>query len=217
MSMSSNPRNRRTFLRSGARGLALAAGAPWLVGGTGRAAEPGRNPFAYDVERYRKTDPALIAYDRVEHFPSPHPAPRRLAIGPEDRLYLASGPVVAALNEEHRVAFEIRCTGTVYGLAVSADGLVYAALRDHVEVSDAKGKRLAAWATPEGRPFLTGVAVSERDVFVADAGNRVVWRHDLNGEVVGTIGRRDPDRNIPGHNSATCVIGGGRGLGNGVF
>lgn len=198
MSMSRNPRSRRTFLRSGARGLAMAAGAPWLVSGAGRSAEPGRNPFAYDVERFRRTDPALVAYDRVEHFPSPRPAPRRLTIGPGDRLYLASGEAIVALNEEHRVASEIRCTGTVYGLAVGADGLVYAALRDHVEVSDAKGKRLASWATPEGRPFLTGVAVGERDVFVADAGNRVVWRHDLNGELVGTIGRRDPDRNIPG-------------------
>jgi hypothetical protein len=190
--------SRRAFLGCGSARLALAAGASLLLARPGRAADRGRNPFAYDVERYRRTDPALVAYDRVKHFPSPRPEPRRVGIGPDDRLHLAAGNAIAVLDGEGRVTSEIRCGGVVHALAVSAEGTVYAGLRDHLEVFDPKGKRLAAWATPEGRPFLTGLAVGESDVFVADAGNRVVWRHDLAGNRLGTIGRRDPDRNIPG-------------------
>lgn len=190
--------SRRSFLQRGPWNLALLAGTTSLLVNSGRAAQPARNPFAYDVERYRRTDPALVAYDRVRHFPSPRPEPRRVAAGPDDRWYLAADRTVAVLDEEGRVRSEIQAGGTVHGLAVDTDGKVYAALRDHLEVFDAKGKRLAAWGAPEGRPFLTGVAVGEQDVFVADSGNRVVWRHDLSGRSVGALGRRDPERGIPG-------------------
>jgi hypothetical protein len=45
---------------------------------------------------------------------------------------------------------------------------------------------------------LTAVAVAEKDVFVADAGNRVVLRYDLAGKLLGRIGKKDPDKHILG-------------------
>jgi hypothetical protein len=36
------------------------------------------------------------------------------------------------------------------------------------------------------------------NVFVADAGNRIIVRYDMVGNVVKTIGEKDPERNIPG-------------------
>jgi hypothetical protein len=198
MTSNQSPGSRRRFLERGSRGLALVATVPGLLGGAARAAESGRNPFAYDIERYRRTDPALIGYDPVRQYPSPRPEPHRLGIGPGDRLHLAAGNLVAVLDSEGRVTSEVRCGGPVCAVAVGGDGTIHAALRDHLELYDPKGKRLSSWAVPEGRPFLTGVAVGERDVLVADAGNRVIWRHDRLGKPLGVVGRRDPDRNIPG-------------------
>jgi hypothetical protein len=45
---------------------------------------------------------------------------------------------------------------------------------------------------------LTSIAASEEDVFVADAGNRVVVRYDRDGNVVAQIGKKDPAKNAPG-------------------
>ena len=79
-----------------------------------------------------------------------------------------------------------------------ADGTVYAGARDHVEVFDAKGKRLATWESPGKRTWFTGLAVGENDVFAADAGNRVVLRYDKSGKLAGRIGEKNKERNIPG-------------------
>jgi hypothetical protein len=46
--------------------------------------------------------------------------------------------------------------------------------------------------------LLTSIAVSKNDVFVADAGNRIVLHYDTNGNLINRIGARDADRNIPG-------------------
>jgi DNA-binding beta-propeller fold protein YncE len=45
---------------------------------------------------------------------------------------------------------------------------------------------------------LTSIAVSDQDVFVADAGNRVVVRCDTSGNLVAQIGKKDSSRNVPG-------------------
>jgi len=102
------------------------------------------------------------------------------------------------LDRNGRPVAELACSGAVRCLGVGADGTVYVGLRDHVEIQDARGKRLGAWDPPPGRPFLTGIAVGKQEVFVADAGNRIVWRQDLSGKVLGKIGAKDSKRNIPG-------------------
>jgi hypothetical protein len=83
-------------------------------------------------------------------------------------------------------------------MAVAADGTIYVGLKDRVEVYDPKGKCLAKWEPLSSRPYVTGIAVGARDVFVADAGNRVVLRCDLGGKLVRRIAEKDPERHIPG-------------------
>src|ERR1019366_8151220 len=96
---------RRHFINRAVRDAGLLA-----VGGVSittsmrlaRGASPGKdpNPFAYDVERLRKTDPKLIHYEQVGHFVCPNPLPRRIVIGPEDRVYIAADNSVRVLDRE---------------------------------------------------------------------------------------------------------------------
>jgi hypothetical protein len=189
---------RRRFLEGAARGagvLAVASSIPLA-----RAGSPGKeaNPFALDVERLRKTDPKLIHYEQVGQFPSPKPEPRRIAIGPEDRVYIAAADSVSVLDAAGARIQEIACSAAVRCVAVAADGTLYAGVNDHVEVFDGSGKRLAAWDAPAKQTWVTGLAVGEKDVFAADSGHRVVLRYDKSGKIAGRIAERNKDRNVPG-------------------
>ena len=194
---------RRDFLRETAGGagiLAVGSGSFAASVGLGRAASAGQepNPFAYNVERLSKTDPKLIHYEQVARFPGPGSDPRRIVSGPGDRLYIAAGNAVSVLDLKGVRISEIDLGTRARCVAVAADGTLYAGTRDHVEVFDRTGKRLAAWDSPGKRTWLTGLAVGESDVFAADAGNRVVLRYDKSGKLVGRIGEKNKERNIPG-------------------
>ncbi|MGA2864383.1 MAG: hypothetical protein ABSF95_07830 [Verrucomicrobiota bacterium] len=194
---------RRQFLRQSARGAGwFGVGSAWLAAsgrvGSAGAAQKGANPFAYDLERVSKTDPRLIRYEQVARFASPSPAPRRLAVGPEDRLYIAASNGVSVLDRAGAQLDEIALPAPARCVAVATDGTVYAGLREHVEVFDRKGQRLAAWGSPGKKAWLTGLAVAGQDVFVADAGNRVVLHYDKSGQLAGRIGEKNKDRHIPG-------------------
>jgi hypothetical protein len=197
------PMTRRQFIKESARGsgvLAVSGTAIAASAQLARAASAGKeaNPFAYDVGRLRKTDPKLVHYEQTGRFPSPYPNPHRIAVGPEDRLYVAAGNYVSVLDREGGRVSEIALAGPARCVAVARDGTIYAGLRDHVEVFDRKGQRQAAWESPGKRSWFTGLAVGESDVFAADAGNRVVLRYDKSGKLAGRIGEKNKERGIPG-------------------
>ena len=150
------------------------------------------------MERLRKTDPKLIHYEQVGHFTGPNPDPRRIVIGPEDRVYIAAGSSVSVLDRDGMRINDIGLGAAARCVAVAGDGTVYAGTRDHVDVFDPNGKRLATWDSPGKGTWFTGLAVGENDVFAADAGRRVVLRYDKSGKLAGRIGEKNKERNIPG-------------------
>jgi hypothetical protein len=163
------------------------------------AAEQGTaNPFAYDISRFQKTDPKLISHEEAAHWPVPRKDARRLAIGPDGKIYLCAGNYISCLNRAGQGGLELALAGPACCVAVAADGTIFAGLRDHIEVFDAKGARAARWESPDPKTWLTGLAAGAKDVFAADAGKLVVLRYDRAGKIIGRIGQKDAARNVPG-------------------
>jgi len=189
--------SRRGFMKR-SMGAAAAAGlAAWSARAAGaKSGTP--NPFAYDVDRLKKTDPKWLHYRQIGQFKVPREEARRLTIGPAGRLYVSAGNYVCVLDAQGGRVTEIALSASARCAAVARDGTVYVSLRDHVELFDDKGQRRGTWESPGRRTWITGLAVGESDVFAADSGNRVVLRYDRSGKLAGRIGEKNKDRNVPG-------------------
>ena len=192
---------RRQFLGQGAASVAAltATQAAALAAVREAAKSPGvDNPWRYDIDALAQVDPALLKYSRTGSFPIATGAPRRLAIAPGGRIWVAAGKSALGFTDQGRQVSELRFEEPVRALCVREDGTVWVSLRNTVERWSAEGRR--EWRSPAfaGKAFLTGLAVAGEDLWVADSGNRVVYRCDLNGQVQLRLGERNPDRNIPG-------------------
>src|ERR1043165_9203702 len=203
MKLSNRAISRRQYIERSAQGISyLTLGSAAMVASAQLAravTEASRsNPFAYDISRFAKTDPKLIRYEEVGRVASPHPEARRLAIGPKDRLYIANRNGIDALNREGVQQESIKLESPARCVAVAADGVLYAGLKDHVEVYDPERRRVANWEAPGKRPWLSGLFAGENDLLAADSGNRVVLRYDRSGKLVGRIGEKNKERQIPG-------------------
>lgn len=193
--------SRRRFLGSGATVAAVAAGAalgaavPDAAAGATPTAE---NPWRYDVDRLRQVDPARIGYERVGGFDLGTQGGRCLVWDGADRILVGTGRGVRGYRASGAAVEGWEAGGVVRAIAVGANGRRFVALRDHVAVFDRGGEPSGRWPVVGGRPFLTGLAVADDAVFVADSGNRVVYRCDFSGQVQVRIGDKNPGAGVPG-------------------
>ncbi|MBN1506133.1 MAG: hypothetical protein JW955_04770 [Sedimentisphaerales bacterium] len=155
--------------------------------------------FAYDLSELARVDPNLILYTQVgPPVGAGFTQSRAIALDSSGRLYVAGDRAIRVFN--NAVGFEraIELSGEPQCLTVAQDGGIYVGLKDHVEVLNAEGQSIASWDGLGDEAFLTSIARHEDSIFVADAGHRIVLRYDTAGALVGHIGEKDPDRNVPG-------------------
>ena len=144
------------------------------------------------------TDPALVKYHEVRAIPTGMREPRALALGPDGTRYVAGDNQVARLGANGLCTTIISLAMPPYCLAVGKDGLVYVGLKDHVQVYDSEGVLKSSWAVQGKAPYLTAITPSSKAIWVADAGDRVVYCYTRIGHLMTTVGRRDQHTGAPG-------------------
>ncbi len=160
------------------------------------ACGPGKS-CNYDLAAFQKTDPSIVKYEPAATLSTGLKDARGIAVGPDDRIYAVGGKLVR-IFAFHALKSEITLDAPAECLAVAPDGMIYLGMRDHVEAWGPDGDRKASWPSLGERAFITSIAAAEKDVFVADAGNRVILHYDRAGTLVNRIGRKDEARNVPG-------------------
>ena len=153
--------------------------------------------FTYDLTELKKVDPALVRYEQVQAIATAMETPRSLALAPDGRLLVAGDEKVRAFSDG-KAAAEFAVGGPPHCVAAGPDGTVYVGLKERVDVYDADGKRRAAWQRLGERAYTTAIAATKENVFVADAGNRVLWRFDPAGNVLSRIGEKSEEKHAPG-------------------
>ncbi len=163
--------------------------------------KPGKkqeNPFEYDISKFKKIDPALIKYKETRQINVNLEKLNSLAVGPENNIYVTGDNTLIIMQGNGQTISRIELDESAKCTTVDPDKRIYLGMIDHVEVYDSKGKRQSKWERLGDHAYITSIAVTEDDVFVADAGNRVVLRYNTSGKLLGRIGKKDLEREIPG-------------------
>ena len=155
--------------------------------------------FIDDITELARIDPNLILYEESSvRIGTGFEQSQALAVDSDGRIYVAGDNAVRVFTPKGDPISRISLSQTALCVEPDDDGTIYLGTRDHVEVFDANGQRIATWEGLGDNAFLTAIAASGDNVFVADAGNRIVLRYDRSGKIVNKIGEKDSDRNVPG-------------------
>lgn len=196
----SNRISRRDFIRTSVKGAGLIAlggvigeTASRLSGSTGDA---GTDLGSDDLRQLSAIDPALVKYREAGKIDMGFKALQAVAVSLDDRIYVAADKTIQIFDNNADRLWELKLGDSPRCLTVDEDGTIYVGMKDRVEIYNQKGELKTKWSDLEQNAVLTSIAVSEGNVFVADAGNRMVLRYDTSGRIMRRIGKRD--RNIPG-------------------
>lgn len=184
---------------------------PWLVGtivlGIGAlyffllADSKFQEPSAarvYDPTDYIKLDNIETRFTETGTIFPDLEDPSTLTVGPQGKLYIAGKNRVVVYGENDTEVARFSVNGTPNAIEVAPDGLIFLAIVGHVETVNDRGEVQAVWADLGPRSHLTSIAANDESVFVGDAGNRVVYHFNREGELLDRIGERDLDRDVEG-------------------
>jgi hypothetical protein len=192
----SNKVTRREFL-----GDVLKTGSVAAVGGLaclGFSNEAGGANNAADLIAGTKIDPDMILYREVtKPVPSGFTESRSVTVDGSGALYAAGDKAVRVFDSRGRIKDFISLDVSPFCLAVT-NKQFYIGTKDRIIITDRKGKVLDSWKSLGKNAWITSIILADEYVYIADAGQRIVWCYDLEGKFTRRIGDKNPDKNIPG-------------------
>ena len=156
------------------------------------------NPYDYKMGEIRKSDSTRSAYSEQMIISPPLAEMHALACGAGDRIFVAGKDTLLIYDQPGHSAGRFLFNGTASCMTLDKKGNIYIGMQDHVEIFDPSGKLLKKWKTFSDESLITGIAVSDSIVFLADFGKKIVYRCSPDGRLINRIGEKDPQKNIPG-------------------
>ncbi len=156
------------------------------------------NPYALDVEKIRNGDTAAIAFAETLQIKTSLEEIHGLATDANGRIYVSGKDGVEIFDASGKPETKFNIQGTAQCISPDEKGNLLLGIQDHIETWNKAGKQLSAWKSFGTEAVITSIAVKGNDVFVADAGQKVVYHCDLTGNLINKIGLKDPATGVPG-------------------
>jgi hypothetical protein len=117
-----------------------------------------------------------------------------MAIDDNDQIYVAGDKAILIFGRDGKQLSEIEVQSepnclTVGGAQHATPGQIYVGMKEHIEVFSPKGEHLASWPTRGPEAYFASITASDIEIWVADSGNRHVWRYDMNGKLLKPVGQ----------------------------
>ncbi len=201
-----NKIGRRVFMGTSLMGVGGALG--WLVGRPKNA--PRKIPtdkqelpqdlvssFDYDLSAYEKTDRSLLLYTEDDSFPLEFQRVARMTVTPDDRILAAGDKSVKIFDANGGMQLEVSLDRLPHCLYAGEEEFVVSHW-DRFLIYDYQGNLKSKTESLGEKVYITALTLDETGLFVADAGNREVFRCDREGNIEFRFGKKDPSLNNPG-------------------
>jgi DNA-binding beta-propeller fold protein YncE len=155
-------------------------------------ADGNTNPYELNYDVYKRVPDSLIAYTETKRFKLDGISPRAIVIN-KDTIFVAIDQTIQLVNLKGEWLQTIELNAIPNALCQSGDQLVVA-FKDYYSIMDLKG--IVAYTSPvmNEKTIITSVLVQQGNIVLADAGMRMVYAYDPQGEMVfQTNGKRNKE------------------------
>jgi hypothetical protein len=156
------------------------------------------NPYEYSVDQFRQVDSAKVLYHEVLTFPVGAETLSGIALA-DSLVIVAAGNQLMHYDRSGKEVFRKTISDTANCITVDKEKNLWIGMRHQVAQFDLNGNMLQQWESFGERSVLTSLAVSGDKVFVADAGNRVVYQCDRKGNITLKIGEKNEQKGVSGY------------------
>ena len=141
------------------------------------------NPYAINIDEYIQDDTSLIMYNEVRNIRLDTALIRGIAYH-DNKIYILGNDFLQAISPEGRELMRVTIPLSPGCIALS-ESKIFIGYNDHISAFNKNGELISAWDTIGKKSVLTSLAVTDGNLFAADAGNRRVLRYTTDGNLMG--------------------------------
>jgi len=149
------------------------------------------NPFDLRIDAYDKIDPELIKYEMIHEISVSCTRLYGVTVDAADFIYAATESRIIKFNKYGSEMMSIEVPDAIRALAIHENGDIYAASARNVFRFSPLGTLEKNLITLSDSSLITSIAVHAEDLFIADAGNRIVRHYSTSGEFMNNLGGAD--------------------------
>ena len=159
---------------------------------------PEENVYEYDLKELRKVDPDKISHKEVNQIKIQSEEVHSIAVDEKDQIYVSTNENIQVFSPTGKQINSLKLRGEALSLAIAENGNILVGLSNRVDVRKPDGSLRNSFLVPGENTFITSVAIDKDNVFVADAGQKVVHHYTLEGKKIKEIGKKDINAGIKG-------------------
>lgn len=157
-----------------------------------------RNPYEFELNNVRTGDTSMATFSETGQIKTSLEEIHGIATDNSGKIFVAGKGGVERFDASGKLENKFKTDSTALCIALSGNGNIFLGMKDHLEIWNNSGKHLSTWASFGLNAVITSIAVKGNDVFVADAGQKVVYHCDIKGNLINKIGLKDPATGVPG-------------------
>lgn len=139
-----------------------------------------KNPYLYDITAFKKVDPELILYNETKNFNIKFNHPSGIFYK-HGQLFIVGDSLLQIIHPDGTLVSEIVLPDAPTCVEASEES-IFIGFEKNLSVYSRSGELISVWEPFGENSVITSMAVWSGDIFIADAGQRKVYRYTTKGE-----------------------------------
>lgn len=150
-----------------------------------------KNPYELNLDSLNNIDNTKICYNEINEISVNLNYPSGIAIGIDDKIYVTGDSSLLVIDKSSNLILRKKINKPTRCLAISKDNKIYLAVTNHIEVFSNDCRNLAIWKPQNDSSVITSIALKDNIAYVADGQLNFVYKYNLYGKLLKTIGSSD--------------------------
>lgn len=156
------------------------------------------NVYEYDLKELRKVDPSKISHKEVKQIKIQAKELHGIAIDSKDQIYVSTDDAILILNAKGEKINSLKVRGEARCLTIADNGNVLVGMRNRVDIRKPDGSLRNSFLIAGEKAFITSLAIDGENIYVADAGQKIVHHYNIDGKKIKEIGGKNTEAGIKG-------------------